>query len=66
MIQNHMPLDELPYCAKVKAWLKDRYGNEQADDIWRKTEADYAAYLNNLPDYGGKKNGHALAIYGGL
>ena len=66
MIQNHMTIDELPYCGKVKAWLKERYTNEQADDIWRKTEADYAAYLNDLPDYGGKKNGHALAIYGGL
>ena len=66
MIQNHLMLDALPYCGKVKRWLNERYGDAQADDIWRKTEAAYAAYLNDLPDYGGKKNGHAYAIYGGL
>lgn len=66
MIQNHLMLDDLPYCGKVKLWLKESYGGAQADDIWRKTEAAYAAYLNDLPDYGGKKNGHAYAIYGGL
>ena len=66
MIQNHLMLDDLPYCGKVKRWLNERYGDAQADDIWRKTEAAYAAYLNDLPYYGGKKNGHAYAIYGGL
>lgn len=47
MIQNHMTIEELPYCGKVKAWLKERYGNERADDIWRKTEADYALLGRN-------------------
>ena len=55
MIQNHLMLDDLPYCGKVKRWLNERYGDAQADDIWRKTEAAYAAYLNDLPYYGGKK-----------
>ena len=27
---------------------------------------NYNAYLPELPDYGGKRNGHARAIYGGL
>ena len=63
---NHLKLDELPYCGKVRAWLTGRYGKAQADAVWRQTEADYDAYLTELPDYGGKKNGHANAIYGGL
>ena len=66
MIRNHLALDELPYCKKARAWLKDRYGDAQANAIWEKTQAAYAAYLKDLPDYGGKQNGHAYAIYGGL
>lgn len=62
---NHIPLNELPYCEPVKKWLTDRYG-EQADQIWDETSRNYNAYLIDLPDYGGKKNGHARAIYGGL
>ncbi|MBR0510216.1 MAG: hypothetical protein IJJ85_08865 [Clostridia bacterium] len=62
----HLTIDQLPYGKPVRAWLKGRYGEEQAASIWKKTEEHYAAYLKDLPDYGGKKNGHARAIYGGL
>ena len=65
MIMTHIPINELPYCRAVKKWLKDRYGTE-ADRIWEKTVQNYNIYLQDLPDYGGKKNGHARAIYGGL
>ena len=64
-IMNHIPVDELPYCEPIKKWLRDRYGKE-ADRIWEKTIQNYNSYLPDLPDYGGKKNGHARAIYGGL
>ena len=63
---NHFTIDQLPYSATVRTWLKERYGEEQSDLIWKKTEEKYASYLNDVPDFGGKKNGHALAIYGGL
>ena len=62
---NHVPVNELPYCEPVKKWLVDRYGKD-ADRIWEKTVQNYNTYLKDLPDYGGKKNGHARAIYGGL
>ena len=62
---NHIQIEALPYCAPVRKWLMDRYGKE-ADRIWEKTVQNYVNYLRDLPDYGGKKNGHARAIYGGL
>ena len=62
---DHIPIHELPYCRPVRKWLADRYGKE-ADRIWEKTVQNYNAYLPDLPDYGGWKNGHARAIYGGL
>ncbi len=60
-----MRLEDLPYCEAVRRWLTDRYGDE-AGPIWRQVEANYASCLAESPDYGGKKNGHANAIYGGL
>ena len=36
------------------------------DRIWVQTQENYRGYLADLPDYGGSKNGHAKAIYGGL
>ena len=61
---EHIPIHELSYCRPVRKWLADRYGKE-ADRIWEKTVQNYNAYLPDLPDYGGWKNGHARAIYGG-
>ena len=61
-----MTLDQLPYKKQVMKWLRKRYGEDQAVSIWKQTEKSYTAYLEDLPDYGGKKNGHARAIYGGL
>ena len=47
-------------------WLRQRYGEAEANAIWEQVQESYASYLADLPDYGGKKNGHACAIYGGL
>ena len=66
MADNHIPINKLPYCKPVKDWLRERYGSDQADLIWEKVVEQYNSYLPDLPDYGGKKNGHAMAIYGGL
>ena len=65
MVMKHFPVNELPYCRLVKKWLIDRYG-KNADRIWEETVRNYNTWLQDLPDYGGKKNGHARAIYGGL
>ena len=50
----------------VRRWLRERYGKKQAEEIWEQTQKNYVDYLADCPDYGGKKNGHAAAIYGGL
>ena len=62
---DHIPIERLPYTRRVKEWLTERYG-DQADEIWKSVKAYYDSYLTDLPDYGGNKNGHAKAIYGGL
>ena len=66
MVGNHMTIEQLLYGEPVRTWLKDRYGEKEADAIWKKTQDNYNNYLQDLPDYGGSKNGHAKAIYGGL
>ena len=66
MVENHVQINDLPYCKPIKEWLVERYRENQAGIIWEKTVDQYNAYLPDLPDYGGKKNGHAKAIYGGL
>ena len=63
---NHIPIDQNPYKNPVRKWLAGRYETEQAEEIWQRTVKNYNAYLADLPDLGGKKNGHAGAIYGGL
>ena len=54
------------YEGKIRKWLKDRYGRAQMELIWDRTLANYKAFLDEAPDYGKAKNGHALAIYGGM
>jgi hypothetical protein len=66
MAENHIQIADLPYCEPIKEWLGKRYGSDEAAEIWRKTEEQYNEYLIDLPDYGGRKNVHAMAIYGGL
>ena len=66
MMAHHMTIEQLPYGKPVQDWLKDRYGETEANQIWKQTQANYRDYLQVLPDYGGSKNGHAKAIYGGL
>ena len=65
-MEKHISIEELPHSKKVQSWLVDRYGSEQAQTIWQQVVENYNGYLTKLPDYGGKKNGHATAIYGGL
>ena len=66
MNQNHIRLEELPYCQNVRKFLVDRYGETTGASIWKAVQRQYNDWLDDLPDYGGKKNGHARAIYGGL
>lgn len=35
-------------------------------ELWEATGRQYGEYLKVLPDYGGKKTSHALAIYGSI
>jgi hypothetical protein len=63
---KHIELSELSYSVRVKEWLKERYGIVEGQRIWERTQSRYNTYRNDLPEYGGKKNNHASAIYGGL
>ena len=64
---EHMQLSDLKtYCKQIQAWLNARYGAKEGQEIWEKVSWQYEQYLKDLPDYGGKKAGHASAIYGGL
>ncbi|MBR4493701.1 MAG: hypothetical protein IKP14_03240 [Clostridiales bacterium] len=56
MVDNHIPINKLSYRKPVKKWLCERYGKEQAAEIWKKTEDQYNEYLKDLPDYGGNRN----------
>ena len=62
---DHLTLDKLSYSKPVKLWLMSRYG-AKAKNIWACISAKYSKYLADLPDYGGKKTGHAKEIYSGL
>lgn len=62
-----MELSELSkYCTLIRGWLNSRYGEQQGAQIWNAVCDQYNEYLKDLPDYGGKKNSHAFAIYGAL
>ncbi len=63
---HHVKLNDLPYCKKVRRFLYDRYGRINGASVWETVQNQYDVWLQDLPDYGGKRNGHARAIYGGL
>ena len=66
MNTKHITLDRLSYTPKVKAWLNERYGTVEGAAVWNQVEKNYNTYLEDCPEYGGKKNGHGEGIYGGL
>ena len=63
---EHISVEKLSYCKDIKKWLIERYGTSEADKIWNHVVKNDNEYLEELPDYGGRKSGHAQAIYGGL
>lgn len=66
-MSEHMKLNDMPdFCQAVKDWLNVRYGNNEGGRIWEAVSRQYDKYLEEIPDYGGKKNMHALAIYGSI
>lgn len=64
---KHMQLSDMPqFCAEIEKWLKKRYGEAEGTKLWNATSRQYDQYLEDLPDYGGKKASHALSIYGSI
>ena len=63
---EHMKLSDIPFCAEIEKWLKVRYGEAEGTKLWEITGQQYNEYLEELPDYGGKKASHALSIYGSI
>ena len=53
------------YNEKIRTWLKDRYGM-QGFEIWKQVQKNYLENFRKSPYLGGKDNGHASAVYGGL
>lgn len=63
-MEEHMKLTDMPeFCAQIEDWLKARYGEVDSTKVWKATGNQYNKYLEELPDYGGKKTTHALAIW---
>ena len=64
---EHVQLRDMPkFCAEIEAWLNARYREAEGKKLWEATGRQYGEYLKELPDYGGKKTSHALAIYGSI
>ena len=62
-----MDLNEMKeMCLEIQSWLNDRYGKTEGQKVWEATCNQYDHYLKELPDYGGKKNPHALSIFGSI
>lgn len=62
-----MKINDMPkFCAEIEAWLKARYGEREGAELWEATCRQYHHYLEEIPDYGGKRSSHALAIYGSI
>ena len=53
--------------AHVAVWYGEKERNmKKAVLIWDQTMGKYRTYLEESPDYGGTKNGHAMSIYGSM
>lgn len=58
---EHMKLNDIPkFCAEIEKWLKARYGEAEGTKLWEATSRQYNKYLEDLPDYGGKKTGNNM------
>ena len=49
MMARHITIEQLPYGKPVQNWLKDRYGETEANQIWEQTQQNYKNYLPDLP-----------------
>lgn len=66
-MSKHLEISEITaITSPVKEWLKTRYGEPQSQKIWGEVCEQYNEYMKDLPDYGGKKNPHAMGIYGAV
>lgn len=73
MKEKDLPFDQKKHClypAKgkklVREYLRREFGDERAEILWEKIQLQYAEYVKDCPDVGGKKNNHAAAIYGSM
>lgn len=64
--RENMNLYPGKYDSEILNWLKNHYGESEGQRIFQETKKTYQEYLKEAPEYGGKKNGHSTAIYGGL
>lgn len=59
LMTEHMKWNDIPkFCAEIEKWLKVRYGEVEGTKLWAATSRQYNKYLEDLPDYGGKKTGN--------
>lgn len=47
----------------IQRLLLQDYGKEKAKQLWEQIQAQYVAYLQEAPDWGGRKNFHSGQIY---
>lgn len=46
----------------LRGWIRKEYGHE-AEKVWDGVQRQYMRFLEDAPDYGGKKSPHATQIY---
>ena len=53
---EHVKLSDMSkFCTNIEVWLKVRYGKAKGAKLWEATSRQYYKYLEDLPDYGGKR-----------
>lgn len=50
-MRNHIAIEKIPYSEKVKKWLADRYGSEQAQLVWQQVVKNYNGYCVERAQY---------------
>lgn len=71
--ERDLKFDQKRHCLYTKKskklileYLSNEFGKEKAEELWEKIQLKYVEFVNDCPDVGGKKNNHAVAIYGSL
>ena len=73
MKEKDLKVDQKKHCMYskkskklIREYLYHEFGKDRAGELWEKIQLKYVEYVDECPEVGGKKNNHAVAIYGSL